>query len=196
MKINILSILLIIGLYACNDTDYKPKPKGFNHIQLPEQKYTLFEGEEDPFQFEYSTKAEVQKDSLLYQGATKEHYKIITYPEFNSKIHLTYKEIGEDSLDSYVNEAYRLAYGHDVKAYGISSETLDNRDGYYTTLISLEGDVPSQFQFYVHDSTRHFIRGALYFSTASKNDSLKPVINYVTEDIVHMLKTLKWQDDK
>lgn len=196
LKIKSVFFLLALICFGCNDSDYKPKPKGFNYIELEEKEYELFSNETDPFQFEYPKSAKIEEDTVLYGGVTKEHYKIITYPGFNSKIHLTYKKIGDDSLDSYINESYRLAYGHDVKAYGITSEELKNRKGYYTTLIELEGNVPSQFQFFVHDSTKHFIRGALYFPTAMKNDSLKPVINYVKEDIVHMLQTLTWQDEK
>ncbi len=196
LKIKSGFFLLVLLVSACGESDYKPKPKGFNHIELEAKKYVLFSDQEDPFQFEYLETAKIEEDSVLYGGYAKDHYKIITYPQFNSKIHLTYKEVGADSLDSYINESYRLAYGHDVKAYGITSEQLNNRKRYYTTLIELEGDVPSPFQFFVHDSTKHFIRGALYFPTAMKNDSLKPVINYVKEDIIHLLQTLKWQDEE
>jgi len=58
----------------------------------------------------------------------------------------------------------------------------------------LSGEVPSQFQFHITDSTQHFLRGALYFRTATKNDSLAPVIEYVKKDIVHLLNTLTWND--
>jgi gliding motility-associated lipoprotein GldD len=62
------------------------------------------------------------------------------------------------------------------------------------TVFELSGQVPTQIQFYVTDSTKHFIRGALYFETASKNDSLLPVIKYIGNDIVKMLKTLKFKN--
>jgi len=58
----------------------------------------------------------------------------------------------------------------------------------------LEGEVPSQFQFHVSDSTQHFMRGALYFKTATQNDSLAPVIDYLKRDIIHLLSTLRWND--
>ena len=57
----------------------------------------------------------------------------------------------------------------------------------------MEGDVPSTFQFFTHDSTSHFFRGVLYFPTATKNDSLAPVSEYVIEDMKHLLNTLKWK---
>ena len=58
----------------------------------------------------------------------------------------------------------------------------------------LQGEVPSQFQFFSTDSVHHFIRGALYFNTATKNDSLAPSIEFVKMDIIHMLNTLEWRD--
>ena len=48
-------------------------------------------------------------------------------------------------------------------------------NGQIASVAELEGEVPTQFQFYTSDSTHHFFRGALYFNTAMKNDSLAPV---------------------
>jgi len=191
---NIISLLLIVVLFSCGDSTYVPKQKGFNFIDLPSHEYVKFVPENDPFTFEVSKDALVKNDTVIYEGASKEHYKIITYPKYNAQIHLTYKKItSKDTLDSYTNESYRLAYGHDVKAYGITSKELEQSKGHYSTVIKLQGDVPSPYQFYTHDSTSHFIRGALYFPTAVKNDSLSPVIEYVIEDIHHLLKTLDWK---
>ena len=66
--------------------------------------------------------------------------------------------------------------------------------GYQLAAFELEGDVPSPFQFMVHDSTSHFLRGALYFQVATKNDSLAPVINYVKRDIHHLIETVDWYE--
>ena len=61
-------------------------------------------------------------------------------------------------------------------------------------MFRLEGEVSSQYQFYTHDTTNNFLRGALYFETATKNDSLKPIIEYVKEDINHLVNTLEWKE--
>jgi gliding motility-associated lipoprotein GldD len=60
-------------------------------------------------------------------------------------------------------------------------------------LFLLKGEVPSQVQFLVTDSTDHFLRGALYFKMADKNDSLAPVIQFIQQDIVHMVQTTRWK---
>jgi gliding motility-associated lipoprotein GldD len=57
----------------------------------------------------------------------------------------------------------------------------------------LSGEVPTQFQFFVTDSTDHFLRGALYFNTAMKNDSLAPVIEYIKVDMIHLINTLEFK---
>jgi hypothetical protein len=37
------------------------------------------------------------------------------------------------------------------------------------------------------------LRGALYFRTATANDSLAPVIEYIKADMIHLLNTLEWE---
>jgi gliding motility-associated lipoprotein GldD len=59
----------------------------------------------------------------------------------------------------------------------------------------LSGEVPTQFQFYVTDSTHHFLRGALYFNTAVKNDSLAPIIEYIKSDMMHLINTLEFKQE-
>ena len=69
-------------------------------------------------------------------------------------------------------------------------------NGLTASVFELEGEVPSQFQFFVTDTTDHFFRGALYFRTATANDSLAPVIEFIKVDIMHLLNTLKFEDKK
>ena len=96
-------------------------------------------------------------------------------------------------LKGYYGDAYKLTYQHNVKAYAIEEKILELPNGNYASVTDLEGEVPSQFQFHVSDSTDHFLRGALYFKTATKNDSLQPVIDYIKTDIIHMLQSLEWK---
>ena len=51
-----------------------------------------------------------------------------------------------------------------------------------------------QFQFITTDSVNHFLRGALYFQVATKNDSLAPIIEYIKKDMIHILNTLEWYE--
>lgn len=187
---NIKFIIVVFSFFmiACSSSDYYPKPQGFNHIELPEHKYQTT-AEKYPYSFEYSQYADLTDDVT---GFHKDYWIKLNYPKFNFNINFTYYPI-DSNLNTLINDAYRLANNHDVKAYAIEPETFINNDGNTVTYIRLEGDVPSTFQFFTHDSTSHFLRGALYYPNAKKNDSLAPVSEYIVDDIKHLLNTLKWK---
>ena len=46
-------------------------------------------------------------------------------------------------------------------------------------------------QFYLTDSTNHFLRGALYFNT-EVNDSIAPVSIFLKDDIKHLIESFRW----
>lgn len=187
-------LCLILGFFAilafsCSQ-DYMPKPKGYNRIILPEHAYMQLP-DSFPYQFEYSKYAEIISDSSWM----REPYWIdIHYPEFVATVQITYKAVKNDQkkLEEFLQDSYKLTAKHQIKAYSIEESILRTPNNHTAVVAELSGEVPTPFQFYSTDSTLHFIRGALYFRTASKNDSLAPVINYIEKDIVHMLNTLTW----
>jgi gliding motility-associated lipoprotein GldD len=58
---------------------------------------------------------------------------------------------------------------------------------------SLEGNTATANQFYLTDSAKHFLRGALYFNAASNADSLAIVNDFLKKDLLHLINTLKWK---
>jgi gliding motility-associated lipoprotein GldD len=60
-------------------------------------------------------------------------------------------------------------------------------------IAELDGEVPSQFQFTMTDSSQHFLRGALYFNVKVQNDSLKPAIDFMKKEVLHVINTLQWR---
>lgn len=188
--------ILFFSLSACEKT-YVPKPKGYHKIDLPEHDYKVLE-EKHPYKFEYSKSAEVKKH---VSSITEPHWIDIYYPAFRATVQLTYKDLSKEKFESakekflneLVNDSYKLTSKHQIKAYAIDEAVVKTPLGKTVTIFELEGDVPSQFQFYMSDSSKHFLRGALYFRTATKNDSLKPIIEYIKIDVMHMINTLEWQ---
>ena len=100
----------------------------------------------------------------------------------------------KELMEEYLGDAYKLTSQHQIKAYAIDETVFQTKKGNIVTLAEISGEVPSQIQFVTTDSLRHFMRGALYFKTASQNDSLAPVIEYIKKDIIHLLNTLEWKD--
>ncbi|WP_247236926.1 gliding motility lipoprotein GldD [Telluribacter sp. SYSU D00476] len=188
----IVSLLLLLG--ACNSSDdqtYVPKPKGYNRIYLPPHSYQKLD-EQHPYSFMYSQYATILPDTF---ADAEPHWIFVHYPKLNANVQLTYKQIKNDPrrLKDFIDDAYKLAGKHQIRASAIQEQTVQTRSGRTATLFRLEGDVPSPFQFYTTDTTKHFLRGAIYFPTATKNDSLAPVIDYIQQDVMRMLNTLHWQ---
>ncbi|MFT6135915.1 MAG: gliding motility-associated lipoprotein GldD [Cyclobacteriaceae bacterium] len=189
IKHSFFAIGLIILFAAC-ETTFLPKPKGYNRINMPEVGYVLLP-DTFPYQFEYSQNALLLKDT---SWLSERYWIDIHYPDFEAFVQITYKPINKDSLvDGYLADSYRLTSQHNVKAYAIEEKILLLQSGNVASVSELEGDVPTQFQFHITDSSKHFLRGALYFQTATKNDSLKPAIDFIKNDLVHLLNTLTWQ---
>jgi gliding motility-associated lipoprotein GldD len=169
-----------------------PKPKGFNRIVLPESAYRALP-DTFPYFFEYSTHAKILKDS---SWIAEPYWIDLYYPEFGASIQVSYKPVKKDRdlLIEYVATAYKLTSKHQVKAYAIDKAIIKTESGKTAEIAKLSGEVPSQYQFFTTDSVNHFLRGALYFNTATQNDSLAPVIEYVRKDIMHLLNTLEWRN--
>ncbi|KUG06313.1 gliding motility lipoprotein GldD [Solirubrum puertoriconensis] len=179
-------------LSGCNAApDYTPKPKGYNRIDLPPHAYQQLPAGH-PYRFEYSKHARILRDSSYL---AQPHWINVNYPALHANVQITYTNIQNNPklFNKMLEDARKLTGKHQIKASAIEENMLQTPDGKKVTVFELSGEVPSQFQFYTTDSTKHFFRGALYFRTAVANDSLAPVIDYVKEDIVHLVNTLKYQ---
>ncbi len=170
--------------------EYLPKPKGYNRIDLPTAEY-LNLADSFPYYFQYSKHARILKDS---SWIAERYWINLFYPEMDANIQITYKPVTDSIIREYLSDSYRLTSQHNVKAYAIDESILELPNGLYASFTELEGEVPTQVQFHVSDSVDHFLRGALYFKTATKNDSLAPVIDYLKKDIIQLLMTLEWKE--
>jgi gliding motility-associated lipoprotein GldD len=182
-------LLLAVTAMSCGG-DYVPKPSGYFRIDLPEKKYQRLDSI-FPFSFEYPLYAHIVHD----QQAQNEPYWInVDFPEFKGRIHLTYRKV-ENNLSKFLEDSRTMAMKHMSKSTGISEQVISNPERkVYGLVYTISGSsAASTYQFYLTDSTRNFVRGALYFSVAPNNDSLAPVISFVQEDIRHLVETFRWK---
>ncbi|MEZ5070679.1 MAG: gliding motility lipoprotein GldD [Bacteroidales bacterium] len=180
-------LLLLAGLLACDP--YTPKPTGYLRVDYPEKTYHLYD-EQAHFQFEVPDYADLHPHQS--RGA-EEGWLDVDFSGLQATLHLSYKEV-DGNLDDYIADSRALAYKHTVKAAGIDeSPFLDPVDRRFGMVYDLKGDVASAVQFFLTDSTRHFLRGSLYFDCAPNRDSLNPVIRFLREDIVHLIETTQWK---
>lgn len=182
---------LIIIFTACGRHE-TPKPRGLFRIALPERDYQEFD-DSFPYRFEHPTYSRVEHDDREW---AEDYWADIVFDEFNARIHLSYKPINNISdLHAYFNDAYTFVHKHIPKATGIREETFTHtEESVYALLFRIRGrEAASAIQFYATDSLSHFLRGALYFNITPDNDSLAPVIDFLEEDIRHMIATLQWK---
>jgi gliding motility-associated lipoprotein GldD len=184
-------IVFLSAITSCSKS-YQPKPKGYNKLNLPEATYQQLP-DTFPYRFEYSSHAKLVRDISPF---SERFWIQIQYPEIKANIHVTYKRINnsEQLLKEFLNDAYTLTAKHQIKAYAIDETYTRTPSGKTAVIAELDGEVPSQFQFTMTDSTRNFLRGALYFDTKVQNDSLQPAIDYVKKDIMRMINTLEWKN--
>ncbi len=188
----LLGAWFLLVLFAGCEQNYLPKPPGYNRIDLPAHQFQELE-QGYPYQISYSEHSQIEKDSF---NLAEDTWINLNYADFGAKVHLTYKKIDGKNVDfkKLSNDAFNLTAKHQKKAYGIEEAILVTPQGYTGVVAELEGEVPTQFQFFVTDSTDHFLRGALYFNTAMKNDSLAPVIEYIKVDMAHLMNSVKFLD--
>ncbi len=180
--------MLLGSIFACQ-SPYTPKPRGYFRIDLPEKSYQKFDSIY-PYSFEYPVYA-VISESVHAQG--EKYWIDIEFSQFNATVHLSYKQVNEN-LITYLEDAYTLATKHIPKADAIYDSVIIHRNRELFGLVyQIEGsEVASPYQFLLTDSTNHFVRGALYFNTIPNNDSLQPVIDFLKEDISHLINTFHW----
>ena len=177
---------------ACN-SDYTPRPRGYYKIDLPKKEYRVFDSAGYPYTFEYPVYGVVVKDSVFFDERP-ENWINIDFPQFEGRIHISYKKIVNNNFDSLVNDAFNMSYKqHTYKATGITPEEFKTPQGYGGVYFTLKGNAATGNQFFVTDTSKHFLRGALYFSATPNADSLQPVNDFLKKDVEHLINTLQWK---
>lgn len=185
----VFGLMVFTVLSSCN-TDYQPKPKAYFRLDFPEKTYrtldTIY-----PYSFDIPTYSIVTPD---YYSPKEKDWINIVFPMFKGQLHLSYKKI-DGNLVKYMEDSRTMAYKHIPKASSIESRVIINPESkVYGLIYEINGmGAASPYQFFVTDSVRHFIRGALYFNMVPNNDSLAPIIDFLKQDIEHLILSLEWK---
>ncbi len=184
----LFTLLMIVVFWSCHET-YTPKAKGYLRVKYPDKSYRPFDTTA-PFTFEYPVYANMVKDTAKH---TEPFWYNIEFPSLNATIYLSYKPV-KNNLQDFIEDSRTLAYKHSIKAEAINESLIRNDSSkVYGILYDLKGNTASSLQFFVTDSSRNFLRGSLYFNAEPNKDSLSPVINFIRQDVIHLLNTLRWK---
>ncbi len=190
----ILAVLL--SWIGCSDPVYTPKPRSFPRVDFPDKNYQAFTEDYCNFSFEYPTYTEIEQDTVFFKERPPDDcWFDIFYPNFDGRVHFTYVSIpdSEKTLEDLTQEAFGMADWHNKRANYIDELLINTDNGVSGIAFDIDGPAASPFQFFLTDSTQHYVRGSLYFNTKIRADSLAPVIDFVRSDILHMIETFEWK---
>ena len=213
LKRKLLSCLLPVLLIAACNSNYTSKKTGYFKIDLPEKKYVLFDDPGIPYSFEYPAYATIIKDSTYFDANPENDYwRNIDFKNLNAKIFLSYKVVGGKALykikmpngsykdstgvnmyDKMINDAFNLTNKNDDVATSKKDSLFTTANKVSGLLFKLGGNAATQRQFFMTDTTKNFIRGALYFYASPNADSVKPVVDFIQKDIDHLITTFRWK---
>ena len=211
-SIYVLVVLMATFMFSCND-GFTVKKDGYYKIDFPEKAYTKFNDPTFPYSFDYPVYAQIVKGSAFPGEDEQNPYSIdIAFPEFKGRIFISYKNISGSSVykvktpgggyrdsiavnnfEKMVDDAYKLAFKNDIKAQSITDSVMHTPNGLTGIYFQLSGNVATANQFLLSDTTSHFLRGALYFDATPNEDSLKPVNQFLKDDMKHIINTLQWK---
>lgn len=183
--------LILLLLLSCGEESSSPLPHAYPRVDLPEHEYEWML-DSCPYSFQKSTFSQIQQP----QQRKNECWLNIVYPALQATIYLSYQQVAsQDELTAYIGEAQRMTFKHTIKASSIEEipieKSADDVFGYY---YKVGGDAASHAQFFLTDSSRHFLRGAVYFNAAPKADSMAPIIEYMRKDVEKLIESFVWID--
>jgi len=175
----------VIAFFACADEDaVYPKPISSMKISFPAKVFSKTVAKCN-YSFKVADYTEID--------STKNLCNIdLNYTGINATLFLTYIPI-DTGLSFHIENARKLVYEHSIKADGIDEKLIMNpANNVYGTAYRLIGNSASNYQFYVTDSSHHFLRGALYFNSKPNYDSLKPSIDFLMPDFDTLINSIEW----
>lgn len=191
----IIGIIFIL-LTACVDEKiYVPKPRMFPKVEYPEKGYLHFEQAYCNLSFDYPSYGEIQQDMYFFDDKPENScWFTIQLPSLNGSLHCSYLEIdSRERFDDLVNDSYEIASKHNIKANYRDELNLTNKHGVSGLMFDISGEVASQLQFFLTDTSQHFFRASLYFNDQVNADSIAPIYEFVKTDVMHLIETFKWE---
>ncbi len=187
-------ILISVAFSCYQSPQPTPRPHQYPRIEFPDRKYSPTEVDGCDFVVELPDYSKTQQKEFIFgEKPTHPCWFDIQFGPFNATVHLSYYPVLDQSgLDKLVEDAFTMAGKHNVKATFREEVEIENKSGTKGVAFKIEGPVASPYQFYVSDNKKHFLRGSLYFDQKVDRDSVQIVIDYIEEDIKHMISSLKW----
>jgi len=174
---------LLFFFINCSNNNHSPVPRAYFKFDFPKKQY-------EKVNFE---------DNFLFEKPYYSHFNYISkrsfdleFKKFNATLHFSYYPL-QNNLSEHIHYSEYLAYQHDFVADAISEKIYtNNQKKVYGLLYSYDGATATSTQFYLTDSTNHFVRGALYFNF-EVTDSIDPINKFLHEDVRYVIESFEWK---
>lgn len=196
LSLSLLAAAVVFILACGEETSMLPKPRAYPRVDYPVGEAAPFKLNVCPFEFSKPSYIVIEQDTAFFDEKPRNPcwFDMVT-PGLNGRVHMSYYPIR--SLADYEelrDDAYVMVGKHNIVANYIDEVQISRPDAKVTGFaFDIEGDVASPFQFYVTDSTNHFLRGSLYVRAKASSDSLAPIYDFLRKDALEVLETLQWQ---
>ena len=177
-------LLLLLPLLCSCGKPVQPKPYGYFRLNIPDTSYT---------KYTYRDVCEFMKsDNAVVELREDSNWFNLSYEMLSARIHLSYRPLRGD-LRELSDDAHEFVFKHAGKASAINEQGYSNAEKrVYGVLYELEGNIASPYQFYLTDSTKHFLRASVYFETIPNQDSLQPAVDYIQTDVRRMIESFSF----
>ena len=186
-----------MGIVGCKEEGVQlPKPRIYPKVIYPEKAYEMLDVDGCPFTMEVPSYFKYVKDDKQNKAERKHNCWFDLYCEdLNSYIHLSYINFsGRETFDKLVADAFEMADKHNIKASSRQELKITKpEENVHGLIFEIDGPVATPLQFFMTDSTEHFIRGSLYFKSGVNRDSIAPVYDYLKVDVGRMVEGFAWR---
>lgn len=178
----IVLLLILILFFSCKE-EVLPKPPAYLRLEFDESEYDTHQNDCFQFKKNYISTVKKEKDCSLE----------LNYPKQKATIYLTYKPI-QNNINNLLRDAQKLTYEHVIKADEIDERPyINSKRKVYGMFYNVTGNAATNTQFYLTDSTKHFMVGSLYFYAKPNYDSIYPAVEFIKKDMVKIMESINWK---
>tara|TARA_Y100001947_G_scaffold16379_1_gene12079 strand:- start:5141 stop:5722 length:582 start_codon:yes stop_codon:yes gene_type:complete len=188
---NYICVIFIV-LFGCENY-FLPKQSAYLRLDYPKPEYKLIDDKDFPFFFEVNTRlSEISDIDINLRSIDF----IINYNQLNAQINFQYKNVNSsEKLKAYILDLKSTIETHSMMANSVKIKDYSLKEkNIFGRIFDLSGNVASPYQFYLTDSINNIISGLVYFNIKPNYDSILPAINYIENDIIHLIESFDWKN--
>ena len=186
-----LAFIVASTTFSACRRKYTPLPDGYFRIDPYPESYQRTSLLQPFISFEVSDSATVVLRNDTSQHKNSALWLNIRYPRYRATLYCSYHPL-RNNLDQLLAESKELVYRQSIRPDAIRAGSYeDDQQKIYATLYDLSVESATRFQGVATESTRYLLRGALYFDEPGKSDSIAPVVDYLTQEIIHLIESIE-----